>query len=255
MYQFILALAQPYTILLLLMAVAIVNLWRKRRETRRRLLPLTVLFMALAVLSTPAVAHLVLGALEGQPSLVAQRPGDAEAIVVLAGGVNLSDETGAGAEPDSSTMHRCRFAAELYRRGPACPVLVSGGKVDPESPGPAFADVMRAFLQQLSVQNSDMIVECLSRNTYENAIESRKLLEEHHIRKIVLVTDAVHMHRALACFRKQGLEVIPAPCHFQAGILEGSVRDYCPNPNAVAACHDAFHEWLGTTWYWLLGRI
>ena len=255
MYRFIATLGQPYTILLVLMAVAIVNLWRKRRETRRRLLPLTALFVTLAVMSLPAVAHLALNVAEGQPSRLAQRPEDAEAIVVLAGGVNLSDETGAGAEPDSSTMHRCRYAAELYRRGPACPVLVSGGKVDQEWPGPAFAEVMRAFLQQLNVQNSDIIVEGVSRSTYENAIESRRLLEQHHIRKIVLVTDAVHMNRALACFRKQGLEVIPAPCHFQAGLLEGSVRDYLPNPNAAAGCQDAFHEWLGTTWYWVLGRI
>jgi uncharacterized SAM-binding protein YcdF (DUF218 family) len=122
-------------------------------------------------------------------------------------------------------------------------------------PGPAFAEVMRTFLLQLNVRPADVLVEGASRNTYENAVECRKLLEQHNLRKIVLVTDAVHMPRALACFRKQGLEVVPAPCHFQAGRLEGSLRDYLPNPDAVSSCRDAVHEWLGTLWYWSRGRI
>jgi uncharacterized SAM-binding protein YcdF (DUF218 family) len=255
MYRSFIALLQPYTLIYLLMALAIANLWRKRRETRRRLLVLTLLFVALTLLSTPAVGHLALRTLEDQFPPLKERPADAQAIVVLAGEVSLPDEEGGVAELESGTLHRCRHAAELYKRGAACPVLVSGGKVDPDVPGPAFAEVMRAFLLQLNVPAADVIVESTSRNTYENAVESSRLLEKQKIRKIVLVTDAVHMNRALACFRKQGLEVVPAPCHFQAGSLEGSLREYLPNPTAADACRDAAHEWLGTFWYWVKGRI
>jgi uncharacterized SAM-binding protein YcdF (DUF218 family) len=215
----------------------------------------TVPFLALTFLSTPAVSHLALRTLEGRFPAIEQRPVDAEAIVVLSGGVNLPDEPNGPAELDSGTIHRCLHAAELYQRGGACPVLVSGGKVDPDMPGPAFAEAMRAYLLQLNVQASNLILETNSRNTYENAVESCKLLEQHNIRKIVLVTDALHMNRAVACFRKQGLEVIAAPCHYQASRLEGSLRDYLPDPDAVTDCRDTVHEWLGTVWYRLQGRL
>jgi uncharacterized SAM-binding protein YcdF (DUF218 family) len=255
MYQTITSLLQPYPLLLLLLGLAIANLWRKRRETRRRLLVLTALFVTLTLLSTPAVGHLALGTLEGRFPPLEQRPADAEAIVVLADGVNLPDEPGGPAEPDSGTMHRCRHAAELYQRGAACPVLLSGGKVDADVPEVTFAEVMRTYLLQLGVRDADVIMEATSRNTYENAVESRKLLERHNIRKVVLVTDAVHMNRARACFRKQGLEVVAAPCHYQASRLEGSLRDLFPNPDAVTDCRDAAHEWLGTLWYRLRGWL
>jgi uncharacterized SAM-binding protein YcdF (DUF218 family) len=255
MYRSIVSLLQPYTLVHLLLALAIANLWRKRRETRRRLLLLTGLFVAFTALSIPAIGYLALRTLEGQYPPLERKPADAEAIVVLAGGVSLPDETGGPAEMGADTLQRCLHAAELYRQGTNCPVLVSGGKVDPESPGPAFAQVMRDFLLRLNVRDSDVIVEDTSRNTYENAIESCNILDKHNIRKIVLVTDAVHMNRAVHCFRKQGLEVVPAPCYFRAGCLDGSLRDLLPNPNAVEACGLAGYEWLGTVWYRLRGRL
>ena len=70
-----------------------------------------------------------------------------------------------------------------------------------------------------------------------------------------LVTDALHMSRAVQCFRKQGVEVVPAPCHYQAGGLEGSLVDFLPTANAVEECRDAAHEWLGSLWYRLKGRM
>jgi uncharacterized SAM-binding protein YcdF (DUF218 family) len=255
MYQTITSLLQPYPLLFLLLALAIANLWRKRRETRRRLLLVTVLFVALALLSTPAVGHLALQTLEGRVPPLEQKPPDTEAIVVLGGGCNLPDEPGGPAELDAGTIYRCLHAADFYRKGAVCPVLVSGGKVDPEMPGPAIAEMMRLYLLELHVRDADVIVEPTSRNTHENAVESCKLLEQHNLRKIILVTDAVHMNRALACFRKQGLEVVAAPCHYQASRLEGSLRDYLPNPDAVTDCRDTVHEWLGTVWYRLKGWL
>jgi uncharacterized SAM-binding protein YcdF (DUF218 family) len=255
MYRILTTLLQPYTLLLLFMALAVVSLWWKRRETRRRLLILTILFASLIILSTPVVGNLTLRSLEDLFPPLEQRPTDAEIIVVLAGGVRISDDDTKPTEPDVNTLERCRHAADLYRRGPACRILASGGKVDSEGKGPAFAEVMRDLLVQLNVKVTDVIVEGASRTTFENAVECRKLLDQLSVRKIVLVTDAVHMNRALACFRKQGLEVVPAPCHFQAEQLQGSLQDFLPDPNAIQACGDATHEWLGMAWYWLQGKL
>src|SRR5881394_4046249 len=107
MYETVVAFLRPYTLLWLVLLVAVINLWRKRRETRRRLLLVTIPFVALQLISTPLVAHLV-----------------------LAGGVFSPDEVRDRAELADDTRLRCLYAAELYRQGPACPILVSGGKVD-----------------------------------------------------------------------------------------------------------------------------
>jgi uncharacterized SAM-binding protein YcdF (DUF218 family) len=254
-YQSVTGLLQPYTLLCLLAALAIANLWRKRRETRLRLIPLTVLFAVLVVHSTPAVGTLALRSLEGRFAVIEKRPEDAEAIVVLGGGINLPDVTGGPAELDTDSLQRCLHALDLYRRGTPCPVLVSGGKVDALDAGPAVADVMRDFLLGKGVPAEDLIVEGASRTTHENAVESCKLLGQRGIRKVVLVTDAVHEYRAVACFRKERVEVVAAPCRFQADRLDRGLRDVLPDPDAAEATRDSAHEWLGVLWYWLRGWV
>jgi uncharacterized SAM-binding protein YcdF (DUF218 family) len=191
--------------------------------------------------------------LENQSSALRERPDDTQAIVVLAGEASYSHEPGGLAESNSDTLYRCIHAADLYHHVSRCIVLVSGGAIDPDSPGLTLAQVMQACFLQLGVRIEDIVMEGNSRNTYENAAESVTLLKQRCIRKVILVTDAVHMPRACGCFSKQGIEVVPAPCHFQADDLQGSLRDYAPNPDAVGACHDAAHEWLGIAWYWLHG--
>ena len=74
MYGLLTGLLQPYLLLFVLLAAAIANLWRRRREPIRRLLVLTLAFVALAVLSIPAIAHLSLGTLEWRYPPAEQRP-------------------------------------------------------------------------------------------------------------------------------------------------------------------------------------
>jgi uncharacterized SAM-binding protein YcdF (DUF218 family) len=252
---FVWQLLQPFPLLMLLLALGLANLWRKRRETRKRLLLLTVPFLLLTVLSIPAVAHLLRGWVEDQSPPLEQRPDDVEAIVVLSGSAYPADGARGHAELAEDSLYRCLRAVELYRQGKPCPVLVSGGNSDPRAPGEACADVMRDFLLQQGVAPADLIVENQSRSTYENAVESCKLLKERQLHKIVLVTDATHMPRALGCFRKQGVEVVPASCRYRATPKDDSRLGFVPSPSALAGCQQVCHEWLGSAWYRLRGRI
>ena len=255
MYEFVTSLAQPFLLLHLLVGAAIVNLWRKRRETRGRLLLLTLAFAGLTLFSTPAGAYLAVGSLEWHYPPADARPDGAGAVVVLAAGLLPADGTRLRAELDEDSRARCLHAARLYRQGPPCPVFVSGGKVDPAASGPTHARVMADFLMELGVREGDLILEEDSRTTYENAVGCAKLLKGRGIRAAVLVVDAVDMFRALRCFRRQGLELTPSPCHFRAASLGPSYCAVVPNLSAVCRCQRAWHEWLGCAWYWLHGRI
>jgi uncharacterized SAM-binding protein YcdF (DUF218 family) len=254
MYQFVVDLLEPHIILSLLVCLALFHLWRKRREPTRRFLPLILPLAALAVVSMPVVVHLATWSLESQYPSAEERESEAEAIVVFAAGVYPPDGPRQQAEMDEDALYRCLHSAQVYTKRPRL-LLVSGGKVNADDPGFPCAAVMGDFLRQLGVKNSDLLLEERSRSTYENAVESAKLLKERGIHRVLLVVDAVDMPRAALCLRKQGIEVLPAPCHYRATSIEWSLFSFLPSPGAARGFQRVWHEWLGLLWYWCRGRI
>lgn len=246
---------QPFPLLLLLTGVMLANLWRKRRETRGRLLLVTVPYLLLLLLSLPMSAYLLLGSLEWQYPAVETRPDDVQAIVVLGSLVRQPSGQRLRPELDENSLNRCLRAAELYRQGPPCPVLVSAGDDNPERWGPCCAEAMRDFLVRLGVRATEIIVEDRSTTTYENAVESRKLLEARGLHKIALVSDGTHLPRADRCFRKQGVETVPAGCRYRATPSSDRRWGFVPSTRSVIECEGACHEWLGLAWYWVRGKI
>ena len=104
------------------------------------------------------------------------------------------------------------------------------------------------------VPPNSIIVESNSRNTHENAINTAAIWRERHFRSGLLVTSATHMPRALASFRKAGLDVTPWPADFRAfGYPPGSVFDFLPDAAALEMTTTAIKEWLGLAVYRLRG--
>ena len=91
------------------------------------------------------------------------------------------------------------------------------------------------------IEPQRIIVEPLSRTTYENANFTSSLLRPTPTARWLLVTSAAHMPRAVGSFRKAGFSITPWP-------LTQSVRE------TKDAYPVAQHEWLGLISYWLLGR-
>jgi uncharacterized SAM-binding protein YcdF (DUF218 family) len=243
------------TLLFVATALGLGWLWYRRRETRSGLLAVSAPFAALGVISLPAVAHLALGTLEWRYPTSITSPDGAGAIVVLSGSLAPADGVRGRAGLGDDTLYRCLHAAEVYRRAGPLPVLASGGKVDPAAPGPTLARAMADFLREQGVAAEDLILEERSRTTFENAVESARVLRARGIKRVVLVTEAVHMYRASLCFLGQGLEVTPAPCHPRARGFICSLSEFLPHPAAAQRFQLAVHEWLGVAWYRLRGRI
>jgi uncharacterized SAM-binding protein YcdF (DUF218 family) len=202
------------------------------------------------------VAYLALGSLEWRYPPRAPGPTSAQAIVVLSAGALHADAVRIRDELTEPSLVRCLQAAEVYHhQEPRLPVLVTGGNLDRHARGRPDADLMRDFLVTLGVGPADLIVENAARSTYENALESRKLLERRGIREIILVTDASHMLRAVRCFRKQGIAATPSACRHRATEFRWSLAQFLPSPGAAGSCLDTAHEWLGLAWYLMRGRI
>jgi uncharacterized SAM-binding protein YcdF (DUF218 family) len=255
LYQFVTHLLRPDTFLLVLLALSLGNLCRRCRD-RRRAVGLTISpFVALTVISLPAVAYLALGSLEWRYPPLRTRPTNAGAIVVLSAGALHPDVVRIRDELSGNSLVRCVHAADVYHQGPPVPVVVTGGSVDPRTAGRPDGDLMRDFLVEHGIPPTDLIVESRSRSTYENALESRKLLDRRGIGEVILVTEASHMLRAVHCFRKQGIRVIPSACHHGATQFSWSAAAWLPDATSASVCVAAAHEWLGLAWYWLWGRI
>ncbi len=174
----------------------------------------------------------------------------AQAIVVLSPGINGDRESPGGPWLKDNTAARCHYGAWLWKRSNGLPVLLCGGPVP--IPPPA-SKVMRQAMIGQGVPESLLWTEERSTSTYENARNGAEILRAKGIRRIVLVTEAYHMLRSERCFRKQGLEVIPAPCAFND--LPRSANSWLPGPEGVFANEQTLHEFVGLGWYLVSGRI
>jgi uncharacterized SAM-binding protein YcdF (DUF218 family) len=257
MYQLIVASLDPFLLLFLATAAGMANLWWKRQESRRRLWLITGPFVALAMICTPAAAYLAYGSLEWAYPPQLRRPAEVEAIVVLSGYLRSAEPEYARPQPELwyDSRDRCRLAAALYRDGPPCLVLATGGPKASDPAGPAIAEVMKEYLVKQGVASEDVITEVTSRSTYENAANSAPLLKERGIERIAVVTDAIHLWRAERSFRAQGFDVVPCGADYRAVELELSPFTFLPKASGAEDMRRVLHEWLGVVWYWARGRI
>jgi len=88
-----------------------------------------------------------------------------------------------------------------------------------------------------------------SLDTEDNARNTVAILRGRAVERIVLVTHAAHMRRAMAEFAAHGIEVIPAPTGYFSRFEGDEPRvwflDYLPGPAAAYAAWYALHEWAG----------
>jgi uncharacterized SAM-binding protein YcdF (DUF218 family) len=115
---------------------------------------------------------------------------------------------------------------------------------------------MARLLEEWNVPSTAIRTEIGSINTRENAVRSYQALAPLGIRRILLVTSAMHMPRAAGAFRKVGFEVIAVPSDFHSGWREPNTPSrWLPSVYSLANSDIALHEWLGIAIYRLRGWI
>lgn len=112
---------------------------------------------------------------------------------------------------------RITQAVGLYKAGKVKKILYTGGRselfTDPEADNRPIV----GFYRTCGVPEEDVLIESRSRNTVENARFSRALIEDEGGRgTLILLTSAFHMRRALACYRREGLDVVAFPTDYNS---------------------------------------
>ena len=171
-------------------------------------------------------------------------------IVVLGGGLASDPRLPANSQISAATLARLVEGVRLYKTLPGSKLLLSGGRVF--NPVPE-AEPMARVAVLLGVKPQDIRLESDSLDTAQQAKDIAKMIGQG---KLILVTSAAHMPRALALFKKQGLEPIPAPTNYQA--LESQQLcpgDFLPRADSLEKETSAVHEYLGLAWAWLRGEV
>lgn len=255
MYQVVVRLLEPFTLLVICLAGALIWAWRRQRPRTRPLITITIVFACLIVLSLPISGFLAMWCLESSYPPHNDVPAPGDTVVVLSAGLVLENAETGQVRLDYASAERCRYAVRLYKRAGRCRIVLSGGKVDWDSPGPTLAETMRQFVVEMGIRPGDILLEEKSSNTYENAVYSKALLKDDADRRIWLVTAASHMNRAERCFRKQGFAVTPAPCSHETAACLLSFEDFIPAAGGLMQITRAAHEWQGRIWYRLRGKM
>jgi uncharacterized SAM-binding protein YcdF (DUF218 family) len=115
---------------------------------------------------------------------------------------------------------------------------------------------MQSLLEEWGVPGEAILLEGASRNTHENAVLSRPLLVEHGLQRVLLVTSAMHMPRALATFESAGIDAIPAATDYPVILRDRrSLMDFLPQALALSRTTDAIKEYVGYAYYRSRGWI
>ena len=245
---------QPLNLFLEVAVVALVLRGIGRRRLAKWLAGTAFCFLWLA--STPIVSKALLRAIEGRhPPIAVEAVPTADAIVCLGGGLSpavpprlTSDLSEAG--------DRILLAARLFRAGKAPIVVAAGGGAYARAGIPESLDIAD-LLVEWGVPRPLIVEESGSTDTHDNAVMTKSLLDARgQGGRVLLVTSAMHMPRALAALRAAGIDAVACPTDFlgTAPSSEGrTILDYLPDSEALEHTSAAVHEVLGLLWYRLRG--
>ncbi len=244
---------QPLNLsIFLLLAGAALGALRLKRTGRAAAAAAALLLVLSAWTS---VGALMLNPLEERFERPAAMPARVDGIVVLGGGFEGAINLVRGGYELNSGGDRFVEAAVLARRYPDARVLISGGTGALVLEGEGDADTAPRLLSALGVDQTRLLLENRSRNTYENALFSKELANPKPGETWLLVTSAFHMPRSVGLFRKVGFAVVPWPVDYRTSGEEG-IGLFRDNPaDSLQTATMAVREWIGLVAYWLAGRI
>jgi len=178
-----------------------------------------------------------------------------EYAIVLGGMANFDDE-----------IQRIRFSASadrllqtvlLYKTGKAKKIIISGGSGSILYPEQIESEIVRNYLIETGIPAKDILIENKSKNTHENAFYTAKLLQNmNFMDTCILVSSAMHIKRAKACFTKEGIKVKAYPVSQTLNKYRFSPDNLLfPNAEALNGWQQLLHEIAGFIVYWMRGYI
>ena len=104
---------------------------------------------------------------------------------------------------------RINHGIDLYRKGKIRKLIFTGGQGNPGEPTESSA--ARKYALKNGVPAHDILIEEQSHTTYENIVYAKQLVNQHGIKRVLIVSDPLHMKRAMTMASDVGLVADPSP--------------------------------------------
>lgn len=184
-----------------------------------------------------------------------------EGIVILAGGAEqVHDEKYSFVELSGASWRRLWHGIELFNElDGKIPIIYSGSSGKPFYPFKEEANLAKKYALLVGIPEEKFFIESESRTTAESGVAMKKFLEEkfgkNETHKIILITSANHMPRALAVFDKVGVISLASPADFSSQSFQISPLSFFPSAESFAVSVRAIHEYIGFIIYRILGKV
>tara|TARA_B100000768_G_C11243423_1_gene360654 strand:- start:155 stop:919 length:765 start_codon:yes stop_codon:yes gene_type:complete len=149
-------------------------------------------------------------------------------------------------------------AIHMYHKGKIKKIILSGDSGYVFEEGLHEADQLKKLLIEQNIPGADILIENKSRNTHENAHETAKFIKKQGIvsNSFLLITSAIHMRRAEACFQKEGLKCSTFTTdHYHDPSNSFSLNSIIPSAEAFIMWQRMIKEWVGIMIYGLFGYL
>ena len=246
----------PLSILISLMGLFL--LWFTKRQRTGKILVSFGIFLVL-FFSYNAPSNQLLRPLEKkydteniqvENSIPSENMGSVKFIVVLGGGHTSDANLPITSQIGENTLVRLIEGIRLYRKYAGVKLVLSGGRGSDPVPN---AHIMANLAKELGVNENDILIESKSKDTIDEANFIKPIVKNE---KFILVTSALHMPRAMAMFRKLGMNPIPAPTGHK--VKDSQTLNpllFIPNAGDLLKSEAGLHEYLGMVWSKLRGQI
>ena len=241
----------PDSLLLILILLTLFLLYKGKEKYAKTLL--TITSGLLIIISFFSIGEWMLSPLENRFPTNPELPEKIDGIIVLSGAEDalLSDiwnqvELGAAAERDLSFMY-------LARQYPEAKLVFTGGTGSIVHKENRAADVAKQLFLQQGLDVAKILFERDSRNSYENVINSKKMVKPIKNENWILITTSWHMPRSFGIFCKAQWPVIAYPVDHQTN-KDNLFRISFNLSGNLQTLKTAIKEWLGLFAYYFTGK-
>ncbi len=182
-----------------------------------------------------------------------QLPEKVDGIIVLGGSIIPQSSVEWQQLETNEFNERLSSFIELAKQHPEAKLVFSGGSASIEKGHPTEAQIAKSYFLRSGISAERLFIENQSRNTEENVIFSKHLLNPLENETWVMITTAFHTPRAMGIFCKQNWQVIPYPVdhHTLPSQLYSPGFSLLDHTNQLVM---ASHEWAGLAAYYLTGK-
>ena len=204
---------------------------------------LVLLFCSLPIVSKQLTSYLE----RDYAPLQASNMDKADAIIVLSGMVKAVNTSNGYKYEFNKSVDRFFSGIELYKKNKANLIVFTRGKY-PWSLGKPEGEYLKELAISYGIPESNILLTENVENTYEEAKSIKKLFPEKNS-KLILVTTASHMPRALKAFQALDLNVIEYPVDFKNTSSNYTIMSFIPSAGALSETSNFVREIIGRIYY------